>query len=288
MSNYTDTLDFEVVKAPIKIQLPSGKEIIDPKKVALINDKTGDILSYMTPGYRLFTNEEFMELTNRVAESTGYEVAHYGTYKGGKKVLSALKMNGSEGFNILGHSFESHVVLFDSRDGSKKLSIGGSGQIHRCDNMFRSTDVHLSVNHNRELEKMVSEFSFRMEMFRVNQDAHIQRLERLADIKVNRSNVYDLIGGWTELERKQVRMLATGKEVIIDGKKVSTRKTNIVTGLMESWDIESKALGMNGFGLHNMVTHYFSNNRKNDMVDLFVKDFGYKERETIEFAEALK
>jgi hypothetical protein len=72
-----------------------------------------------------------------------------------------------------------------------------------------------------------------------------------------------------------------------EAEDISTRKANIITGLMDSWDIETKDLGRNGFGMYNAVTHYFSNTRGKDETDLLFGDFGRKETKTINFVEAL-
>jgi len=282
MAEYTDKLDFEVVKRPIKVQMGPDKIITCTKKIAIVNDKTDEILSFMTPNYRLFTNQEFMALTEQIGNTLGLELDHYASHKGGKKVLSAFKQTDSE-FNLLGHTFTNHIILFDSRDGSKKLSIGGNGVLHRCQNMFTSTDVHFSVNHSFKLDEMLAEFQVALEMFGIQQRDRLQRLEKLADIKISQEQVFDFIANWVGLDKKQVKALALGKN--LDG--ISTRKSNIVEGLSESWRKESKDLGANGFGLWNMTTDYFSNNRDKGDTDLLFGDFGRKEKETIQFAEAL-
>jgi len=279
---YKDTLDYEVVKKSVFIQLDEGNVIKDNKKVALINDKTEEILSYMSPNYRLFNNQEFMGLSDKISSNLGLELDHYASHKGGRKVLAAFKNTGKT-FNLLGHEFSNNIILFDSRDGSTKLSIGGNGTLYRCANMFTSTDVHFSVNHSSKLDEMLAEFEGALEMFSANQEEHLRRLEGLAGINVNLGDVYRLIGKWTNLSIKEVSNTHLG---IID-EDISSRKSNIVNGLLNSWSIESEELGENGFGLHNMTTHYFSNQRQKGDTDLLFGDFGRKEKQTIKFIEEL-
>ena len=281
-TEYTDKLDFEVIKRPVFVQLDESNVIKSEKKVALVNDKTEDILSFMSPSYRLFTNAEFMSLSDQIADKLGLEHAHYSSHRGGRKVLSAFKQTDKK-FDLLGHEFTNHIILFDSRDGSTKLSIGGNGTLHRCNNMFTSTDVHFSVNHSSKLDEMLSEFQLALEMFSIQQTEHLQRLERLADIPVTKEQVHEFIGKWVSLHKDQVKQLALGNR--LDG--ISVRKLNIVQGLSESWRKESKDLGKNGFGLWNMTTDYFSNNRDKSDTDLLFGDFGSKEKQSIKFAESL-
>ena len=120
-------------------------------------------------------------------------------------------------------------------------------------------------------------------MFTENQRKHLRRLERLATIPVSTVDVYDLLGKWTDVTPNDVEDIRYGKKP----EEISTRKSNIIEGLLNSWNIESKELGTNGFALHNMTTHYFSNQRGRGDTDLLFGDFGRKEKQTIQFAENL-
>ena len=173
--------------------------------------------------------------------------------------------------------------MFDSRDGSTKLSIGGNGTLHRCSNMFTSTNVHFSVNHSTKLDEMLGEFQMALKMFSANQEEHLKRLEQLASVTVNVDNVYDLLARWTDLTRSKVRDMHKG----VQFEEISSRKSNIVNGLLNSWKIESDDLGENGFGLYNTTTHYFSNQRQKGDTDLLFGDFGRKEKQTVKFIEEL-
>ena len=278
---YTETLDFELEKKKVWVMGNNGF-IEDQTKVAMVNNSNDKIVSYMSPSYRLFTNEEFMRLSEKIGSEMGLSHNHYASYKDGAKVLSVFDKT-DKIYKVLGHEFSNHIVLFDSRDGSSKLSIGGSGVLNRCDNMFKSTEVQFSVNHSSKLDEMLGEFESGLKRFDKAQKRHIERLERLSDIKIDRKDVFNLIAKWTELSPDDVKKVANGMHV----GQLSARKKNIITGLTKSWNIESSDLGNNGFALQNMTTHYYTHNRKKDLTDLFFKDFGKKEKETIIYAEGL-
>lgn len=276
--------NFEVVKKPLFVQLDESNVQRCEGKVALVNDLTFEVLSFMSPQYRLFQNQEFVELTERISESLGLEIDHYNSYKGGRKILSAFR--NQEKNTICGHEFNENIVLFDSRDGTMCLGIAGLGRLNRCDNMFASIQKAgnvLKVNHSSKLDEMVASFEASLEMTRVLRQNTIQRLEALEAIPVTQQNVYQLIGGWVDLKPNEIKDVAYGKH---QG-QISTRKLNIINGLCSSWDAESADLGNNGFALHNMTTNYFTHNRKKDENDLLFADFGRKELQTIQFAEAL-
>jgi len=279
-----DRLDYEVVKKPLFVQIDEFNVHKCPDKVALVNDSTNEVISYMSPNYRLFNNEEFMNLTERVQQTFDLELSHYNSYKGGRKVLSAFKQTDKK-HSVCGFDFENHIVLYDSRDGSMCLGIGSIGKLYRCNNMFtsmRNQDKKgsvLKINHSSKLDDMLHEFESSLEIYAAMQVQTIAQIERLQDVKVTQENLYQLIGGWTQLNPQQVRDIAYSAVT----EEVSTRKKNIIDGLVNSWSIESGELGQNGFGLYNAVTHYYTHKRNKGENEILFEDFGKRELETINF-----
>lgn len=280
---YTDTLDFEVVKKPLFISMSEGNVIKYPKRVALVNDKTEDVLSLMSPSYRLFTNEEFMKLTEKISSSLGLKHDHYAIHQHGKRVLSAFRLEDEE-YTLMGHRFKNNMVIYDSRDGSTCLSVGGVGTLYRCSNLFSSTNVALSIRHNKNLDAMVEELYRELEIYRILQVEYLEGIEKIADKEVSKENLYEFLGGWVKLSPREVKDIAIGN---FDREKVSTRMSNIIEGMVTSWNIETKELGENGFGMYNTLTHYFTHNREKDERDLLFADFGRKEKQVLNFVEAL-
>ena len=273
-SEYTRKLNFEVVTKPVSVM---GN--VYGKKKAIVNDQNGEIISIMSSSYNLFNNERFMELGQRISDSLGLPIEHYASHQHGKKVLVAFK--NTERFEILGHEFKDNIVLFDTRDGSTKLSGGSNGTIFRCSNMFKSTDVKFGIRHNSKLDQMVFELEAELEVIAIKRNLHIERLEKLADIPVVREDVYQFLSGWIDFSPKDIADIAHGRL------ECSTKASNIVNGVVNSWNTETKDLGKNGFGFHNAITHYFSNNRGKGQKELFFGDFGRKDKQAILFAESL-
>lgn len=298
-SNYCNTLDFEVIKCPILVGKSETDYIKDPKRIAIVNDKTDTIISYMNGNsYRLFTNEEFMRLTEKIGETFGLELNHYAVHNDGQRVLSVFNRTDQK-FKVGDYTFKDHLVMYDSRDGSTKLSFGGSGVFNRCANMFTSTQVQFSVHHSFRLDEMVREFSLQLDEFTKNQKLYLDRISALERIKIDKNDAYKLIAGWVQLSPAEVKLVAENKHY---GQKsletLSTRKLNIIQGLSYSYDIESfggatrdgvtvSPIGETGFTLPNMVTNYFTHNRSKDITDLMFGDFGAKETQAIKFAESL-
>jgi hypothetical protein len=295
-SNYVSSLDFEVVKCPIHVEV-NGRMVQDSSRVALVNDSDDTVISYMSPSYRLFTNEEFSRLTERIQDAFGLKLNHYAVHNNGAKVLSVFD-KADKIYRIGDYTFDNHIVLYDSRDGSTKLSIGGSGVLHRCMNMFTSTKVQLSVNHSSKLDQMLWEFSESLHKFEDEQRSYIEKINRLNDIRVYKDDLFELISGWTALKPQEVKLVAQGRhhgQKSLEG--LSTRKINIINGISNAYDIECfggsangmniQGVGENGFGLLNTITHYYTHNRDKSVTDLFFGDFGTKEQQTIKFAEQL-
>lgn len=303
-SNYCKSLNFEVVKCPVTCEVTdkygSKRFIQDSSRVALVNDGNDKVISYMSPSYRLFSNEEFVRLTEKIQDSLGLEFNHYAVHNDGAKVLSVFNKT-DKVYKIGDHTFSNHIVLFDSRDGSTKLSVGGSGVLHRCMNMFTSTRVQFSVNHSSRLDAMLREFEDKLVLFAENQRNYIDRLDRLSDIKVDKNDLFELMSGWVQLKPEEVKEVALGNHMNqIALKDISTRKVNIIQGLSKAYDIECyggtagalnqiiiDGVGENGFGLLNTITHYYTHTRDKNITDLMFGDFGTKEMQTIKFAEEL-
>jgi hypothetical protein len=298
-SNYCQSLDFEVIKCPIFVGKSENDYVKDPKRVAIVNDKTDTIISYMNGNsYRLFTNEEFMRLTEKIGDTFGLELNHYAVHNDGQRVLSVFNRTDQK-FKVGDYTFTDHLVMYDSRDGSTKLSFGGSGRMHRCQNMFTSTQVQFSVHHSYRLDDMIREFSLQLDEFTKNQKLYLDRIAALEKVQVTKNDAYKLIAGWVQMTPGEVKLVAEGKHY---GQKslenLSTRKTNIIQGLSTSYELEAfggvtrdgvsvSPIGETGFTLPNMVTNYFTHNRSKDITDLMFGDFGAKEVQAIKYAEAL-
>lgn len=285
-SEYLSTLDFEVVKAPILVKLSEEDYIKDDKRVAIVNDDTKTVISYMSPGYRLFTNQEFMAFTEKIGTTFGLDFNHYAVHNDGQRVLSVFNKT-DQVYKVGDYEFKNHVVVYDSRDGGTKLSVGGAGVLNRCSNMFTSTKVQFSVHHSYKLDEMLKEFEIGLDKFSANQKQYLERLERTMEIDINRDDLYSIIGGWVQLKPSEVKAVAEGTHYgIKELENLSTRKENIITGLNKSYNIETASLGENGFGLLNTITHYYTHNRQKDIKDLLFGDFGTKEKDVLQYVEA--
>lgn len=285
-SQYTDKLDFEVSAKPLFVQLGEQNVQKCTDKVAIVNESTNQVLSYMSPNYRLFSNKEFTELSEKISEVFNLPIDHYNSYKGGKKVLAAFRNEGGKKHSICGHEFENHLVMYDSRDGTMCLGGGGVNKLYRCNNLFASTlsNSFFNIRHNKNLDEKLAEFEIGLELYELAIQAKIQKLESFEQVKVSQDNLYQLVGGWVDLTPGEVRDVAYGN---YNTNVVSTRKKNIVDGLVNSFAIESAELGSNAWGLYNAVTHYNTHKRGKDEMDIMFADFGKKEKQTIQFCEGL-
>lgn len=280
-SNYsTDSFGFEIVKTQTQYVF-EGKSYPIPNKTTLVNNKTMQPISVMGKNYRLFSNTDMENLANKISKTLSLPIDHFASHRGGKKVLVAFKRTDKK-FKIGKWELSDHPVLYDYRDGNGKLSFGGAATLHRCQNMFKSTDVQLSIGHNSMLDEMVAEFEVALELYDFNVQAHLERLEKTTDIKMKMSDFKLIIGDLVQLDQDEIKKVANGTHEGI----VSTRKANIVNGLIESWDEEKKDLGCNGFTAFNAVTHYYTHKRDKGLNDLVFGQFGSNESKSLNLVEA--
>ena len=86
MKNLKKTFNWEVIENPVFIN-----GIQHPKKKALIRSDTGAILSINSNRYRVFSNQKFERLIDRLVNLSGFEFMGYEEFQHGKRVLGFLK-----------------------------------------------------------------------------------------------------------------------------------------------------------------------------------------------------
>jgi len=285
MSNFTkERFNYEVQTSPVYFEC--GGEFCEVPNKQIIKTSDNKVLSIMSKSYNLFTNEQFCDLAEQISDTLSLKLQWYADYKGGRQVLASFK-NESE-LSILGHTFNSNIVLFDSRDGTTCLGLAGVGMLHRCKNMFTSvknSKTQYKIRHNNKLEEMVAEFQLNLEMYHIAAQQRIKRLEALEGVKITDKNAMEWIAKWQETQADKVAGVLKGKEDVLA--EVSTRKQGIITDAWESWKTESNDLGKNGFALWNATTHYYTHARDKKPTDFLFADAGYQEERSIKFAEAL-
>lgn len=282
-SQYVKELNWDIVEAPVTTTI-GNVEITIPNKKALINNQTQEVLSIRAKSYKTVTNERFVEIANKLQETYDLELDYYGVHNGGRKMVAAFKNPKTQ--TILGHEFDSNICIIDSRDGTTKLGISSVGTLHRCQNVFQAArkSIQFSIGHTGRMHDLIDEWLIQMELFQIEQDARIERIEKLVDKPINKENVYDMIGGWVDLDWSEVAELAMGVHL----EDVSTKKRNIVQGITSSVRTEAKSLGgLNGFSLWNGVTHYFSNKKKKGELETLFGQAGTRENQAIAYIESL-
>lgn len=109
-------LDFEIVESPVLYK--ANGDVLKPSNThkVIYRDDTGDVLSVMKNTYHPMLNQHFTESTEQMKEISGFDIAGYSTFDGGRIVFSHLK-NTLEDFTIGGHKIDDYLVLGSSFDG---------------------------------------------------------------------------------------------------------------------------------------------------------------------------
>lgn len=124
-------LDYKVEKRPLQFLQPVAQKIGDKEilvqtpyqitdKVATVRTDTMQSLGIVSPNYEILNNEDAFDfLDSLVEEGAHFETAgSYGT-NGAKNIITMS----TEGMKILGDDYKPYLLLQNSHDGSKAISI---------------------------------------------------------------------------------------------------------------------------------------------------------------------
>lgn len=245
-------LSFEISETPV-LYNANGETITSKSHKAIIKEN-GALLSVMKSTYNPMKNEDFMESVNRMAEISGFEIAGYSEFKGGKTVLGHLK-NNIENFEIGGHKIKDYLVLGSSFDGTHPFFIGTSTILIRCTNAFSHISQVEKVRHTKSAPKKREELFQALQVYFSDRKKMYNSLEKMMKVKVDRSII--------EAAKEYVFKLS--KQDMLEG-NLSTRKTNQME--MVHLDIlgEMHEVGGTAFGLFQGFTKYTTHtaNQKDD------------------------
>lgn len=247
------TLKWEVLEKPLFMpELTTtgyrAKEVEGYK--AITRSDTNEVLNVCKDSYTPTTNQKFIETAFQISNITGYEVMQFCEVKGGKKVLAFLKVNNP--MKIGGYDFKEWLMLGNSHDGSTGFFIGNSNMMVRCENRFSKTFQHFKVfhtsNHYGKIDDLVKTF----DTYNSQRSKFINSLGEYIDFEIVKEDKQNLVNLIAEVKPEEIE----------DPSKMSTRKSNLVSSINNSIEIETKALGNNLFGLFNGITHYTSHVKK--------------------------
>lgn len=245
------TLNWEALQAPININ-----KINVSNRSAIIRDDNGELLGLRSNRYRIFTNRDLVELVNRIAAKTGYELEGYQEFGKGKRIIAYLKLNekclpkGSRPLHICGNETSDYMLIGNAHDGSSSLFISFTNVLLRCENQFTTPFRVLNMRH---LENIIFEESI---LDKIIRDYHSER-----------DHLYQVMNKWTQraLSKGCIERLIThlfpGEKSQNNFHEIKRKRVEILVSINR----EIAELGFNFWGLFNGVTHYSTSRSSNSL-----------------------
>jgi hypothetical protein len=245
MKNLKKTFNWEVIENPVFIN-----GIQHPKKKALMRSDTGAILSINSNRYRVFSNQKFERLIDRLVNLSGFEFMGYEEFQNGKRVLGFLK-NTRPNLKICGQAVKDYLVIGNSHDGSSKIFIGTSNFIFRCENQFTEKIRTYELTHIHELDFSDQDLTRLLDVYEHSRRNYYRSMEQLSLVPLTNDMVKELVNKLLQTEQS-----AFAKSEVVNRYPMNDQMTNKERMFRESIVKETAALGNNLWGLFNGVTHY--------------------------------
>jgi len=226
-----------------KIQIAGGK-VFPGFKAIQHND--GNPITIVKESYHVCHNQQFMDLTNQMADITGFPIEGYSEFYNGNVVISHLK-NNLENFKIGDNKIEDYIVLGNSHNGTKKFFVGTTSILIRCTNAFSQISNIESVKHTKSAEKRLEELLEAFKKFIEIRKRMYEKFEMFQNVVVDE-----------EIQTMVLRKLLQIKDE--DSlEDISTRKLGQYEMIENNVIAEMDDLGQNMWGFFNGVTKFTSN-----------------------------
>lgn len=235
--------DYEVEKQNIKINF-NGSMIESDDHQALINNKTGKVLSVVSPRYKLVQPREVLEFYQGAAEKAGFQLDRVGVNDGGQSVWAIAATPDKE--KVLDEEIRQELVMSTSFNTKTATNIKIQVLCLACLNGMtrRSTKEAVRVKHSQSFNP--DEVKADLGLIQREYAGFKEIIESLAETKVSDRNMVRLI-----------HAIVGKKEKIEDE---STRTQNIIERIYKDTfhspgsDLTARKNSL--WGLYNGFTYY--------------------------------
>ncbi len=253
MKNLEKTFNWEVIERPVVI---NGLE--QSTKKALMRSDTGDILSIKSNRYRVFSNEKFEKLIDRLVKLSGFEFMGYEEFQNGKRILGFLR-NTRPNLKLCGQDVKDYLVIGNSHDGSSKIFIGTSNYIFRCENQFTEKIRTYELTHIHELDFTDEGLIRLLDVYEHSRRNYYHSMEQLSLVPITNEMVKELVNKLLQTEQPDFAKREEDNRFLMN-----IQMSNKERMFRESIVKETAALGNNLWGLFNGITHYATHHIKSN------------------------
>jgi len=225
---------------------------IETNTRAIMRNDNNTVLGYVSDRYKPLPNRELIKLCHTIEKSGHFRLEGYEEFKGGKLVMAFIR-NLTPGLKLNGLDLAEYFVVGNSHDGTKRLFIGTTQNLIRCENQFSSITPLFKTFHRGTFE-FEKEFILKLkEQYEIGRRALYANFEALERKKVNRKLIDQMV----------IYLLNTDRMLPDQERSKQILSSNNDVLLQNSILRETRDLGMNAFGLINGVTWYTSHEIRN-------------------------
>jgi phage/plasmid-like protein (TIGR03299 family) len=183
--------DFQLLGAPVLMQLPDGETAMVPGQTAIYRSDTLEPMSIMGEGYCVHQPSEILEFFFQVSEKADLRLETAGVLRGGRQYWAMARRG--ENATIVGDQYADYVLLATSADGT--LATTGKHTMTRvvCANTMavalgERKDSAVRMRHTRAFDAGAMAEALGVADFDAEVRDYAETMERLADYKVSPEN----------------------------------------------------------------------------------------------------
>jgi len=236
----TQKINWDIQERDIKIV---GEHEAIPGWKSISRNDNGGLLSIKSDTYNPMSIVTFVKKVDEIRKICGFTLHGYQEVNDGKIILAYLK-NTKEEFKIGDHKIEDYMVLGNSFDGKIPFSVGTSTVLLRCMNQWGQIHKLSSIRHTKNFNKRLAELHQYIFTYNFRREEMYTAFNKFGERIVSE-----------EMREDMVRfVLGIKKQDALD--KLNPKSKNQYTELQKNITRETKALGMNLWGVFNGVTRY--------------------------------
>ena len=236
------SLDWDIKVQPLKTI--TG---ISANRKAIMRTDNGSVLGVMSNRYKPLSNSRLIKLCTLIERTGNFRIEGYSTFRNGKVVMAFMR-NYDPKLNINGYNLSEYLLLGNSHDGSKRIFIGSSQNLVRCENQFTSTSPVFQKKHLGDVEINSSFAEAIKSEYEKERLSIYAKMKHLREKSINE----EIIG---RLVRYLIRSDRTISHERFNSEVKPIKPIDLIT---QSIRREIAELGQNAFGLFNGVTWYTS------------------------------
>jgi len=252
LKNLAEGLTWEVNRSTPYTRSESGIYVAENDYTALKRSDNGETLFLTNKTYTHTSNEIFREYTEKLSEASGYKIAGFAEFDGGRKVLSYLEATDDLVHKYLGLKSENYLVFGNSHDGTTPLFVGSVNFLLRCSNQYGRIMRGLKVRHTKNHDFKVKQFIDLVEGFRFEKEEEARMFQKMSEIKIDEKLLDSLAN----------RLLNIDDRALKEGEILHPVTGRNKANLMDSLFKETSDVGMNLWGAFNGITHYTTHIKK--------------------------